>query len=67
MLMTVKQYAEANNLKVEAVRQRIHRGRLPAVKLGRDWLIESSATFTDRRYNQDKVRIQIVHDDTATS
>lgn len=67
MLMTVKQYAEQTGANVEAIRQRIRRGRLPAVKLGRDWLIESSETFTDRRYNPDKVIVEVIKDSAETA
>ena len=67
MLMTVKQYAEHTGAGIEAVRQRIRRGRLPAIKLGRDWLIDSSETFKDRRYKDGKVIIQVTHEEDETS
>ena len=67
MLMTIKQWSAENNCTPEAALKRIHRGRLPAVKLGRDWLIDSSATFTDRRNRKEKVTIIIDHDPVETA
>lgn len=62
MLITVKEYAKREKRSEEAIRKRIQRGRLPAVKLGRDWLIDSEVTFKDRRNLKDKITVEIIHE-----
>lgn len=62
-LITLKEYASLHNLNPQAVRRRILRGRMEAVKLGRDWFLDPAAEFTDRRRNPDKIKIEIIHEE----
>lgn len=67
MLITAKQYAKQEGITPEAVLKRIKRGRIPAVKLGRDWLIDSDVTFKDRRSRKEKIIIEIIHEPPVKS
>ena len=67
MLITIKEYAAREGVTVEAIRARIRRGRIPAVKLGRDWLVESDVSFTDRRNRKEKITIEIIHEQPVKS
>ena len=42
MLIPLKQWAENIGINPATARQKAGRGKLPAVKVGRDWLIEES-------------------------
>lgn len=39
-MKTLKQVEQLTGIKADNLRQRIHRGTLKAIKLGRDWFIE---------------------------
>lgn len=39
-MKTLKQAEQLTGIKADNLRQRIHRGTLKAIKLGRDWFIE---------------------------
>ena len=49
MLIPLKQWAENVGINPATARQKAGRGKLPAVKVGRDWLIEESTPNTDNR------------------
>ena len=49
MLIPLKQWAENVGINPATARQKAGRGKLPAVKVGRDWLIEESTSNTDSR------------------
>lgn len=49
MLITLKEWAARNGVKHNTARRRALAGSLPAIKVGRDWMIEENAVFTDRR------------------
>ena len=49
MKITLKDYAVKNGITPSAVRHKILRGNLNAVKMGRDWLIEDDELYTDKR------------------
>lgn len=49
MLISITEYAARNGRNPATIRQRILRGTLPAVKIGRDWLIEEDTPLTDTR------------------
>lgn len=49
MLIPLKQWAENVGINPATARQKAGRGKLPAVKVGRDWLIEESTPNTDSR------------------
>lgn len=48
-LMTVKEWAEREGLDPSYVRQKIRRGNLAAVKIGRDWWISKDEKNIDHR------------------
>lgn len=52
MLITLKEYAERLGKNPVVVRQKVLRGNLPAIKLGRDWFIESDTPYNDKRRRQ---------------
>ena len=54
--VTVKEFAELNGVLPNTVRQKILRGRLKAVKVGRDWLIEKDTPYTDGRFKNGKYK-----------
>ena len=49
MMITLKEWAERNGVKHNTARRRALAGSLPAIKVGRDWMIEENAVFTDGR------------------
>ena len=49
MLIPLKEWAENVGINPATARQKAGRGKLPAVKVGRDWLIEGSTPNTDSR------------------
>lgn len=53
-LITLKDYAERKGVAPKTVRDKIQRGTLPAVKIGRDWLIEESTPYVDGRVRSGK-------------
>lgn len=54
MLISVKQYADLVGRSPVSIRQRIERGTLPAVKIGRNWCIDDQTPFTDMRTKADR-------------
>lgn len=48
-MMTVSDYARKHGVDPSTVRHKISRGLLPAVKLGKMWLIKESEPWTDQR------------------
>jgi len=48
-LITLKDYAATHSVSPATVRQKILRGNLPAVKMGRDWLINKDEPYADKR------------------
>lgn len=49
-LITLKEYAALHNVTESAIRHRIRRGGIKtAVKFGRDWFIDKTESFTDKR------------------
>jgi excisionase family DNA binding protein len=42
MLITLAQAAERLGLSTSTLREQVHRGRLAAQKIGRDWLVEET-------------------------
>ena len=53
-LITLKQWAQRENISPATARQRAIRGTLPAVKMGRDWFIEETTPNTDNRIKDGK-------------
>ena len=49
MLITLKQWAAEVGLDPSSARQKARRGKIPAVKMGRDWFIEENTPNTDSR------------------
>ena len=49
MLIPLKQWAERVGINPASARQKAIRGKLPAVKMGRDWVIEEDTPNTDRQ------------------
>ena len=54
MLITLNEYAKRNGRSPATLRQRIARGTLPAVKIGRDWLIDEDTPLEDTRIKTGK-------------
>lgn len=48
-LMTIKQYAEKVGRHRDTVMQKIYRGKLPAMRVGSTWLIDSETPYEDHR------------------
>lgn len=55
-LIPLKQWAERVGINPATARQKAGRGKLPAVKVGRDWLIEESTPNTDGRIKSGKFK-----------
>ena len=54
-MMTVSDYAKKHGVDTSTVRHKISRGLLPAIKIGKMWLIkESEPWFDNRRKNKEK-------------
>lgn len=49
MLISIAEYAEQHGKHPDNIRQRILRGNLPAVKIGRNWVIDSDTPLIDKR------------------
>ena len=49
LLISLKEYAQKHNVAAATVRQKILRGNLPATKMGRDWFIEDTQEYVDKR------------------
>lgn len=56
MLIPLKQWAEIVGIDPASARQKAGRGKLPAVKMGRDWFIEESTPNTDNRIKTGKYK-----------
>jgi excisionase family DNA binding protein len=48
-LLTLRQAADSLGITPDTLRAQVHRGRLKATKLGRDWLVERSELIRYRR------------------
>lgn len=48
-MITLKEYAERIGRDPATVRQKVLRGKLKAVKIGRDWLIDEDEPYIDHR------------------
>lgn len=60
MLISLKEYAIKHGVHQDSVRQKILRGNLEAVKVGRNWCIEEDTPYDDLRkkeYATDKKKI----------
>ena len=55
-MIPLKQWAERVGINPASARQKAGRGNLPAVKVGRDWLIEESTPNTDGRIKSGKFK-----------
>lgn len=53
-LIPLKQWAEIVGIDPATARQKAGRGKLPAVKMGRDWFIEETTPNTDNRIKDGK-------------
>lgn len=49
MLIPIKQWSERVGINPATARQKAIRGSIPAVKIGRDWLIDADTPNTDKR------------------
>ena len=56
MLIPLKQWALTVGIDPASARQKAGRGKLPAVKVGRDWLIEENTPNTDGRIKTGKYK-----------
>lgn len=56
MLIPLKQWAENVGINPASARQKAIRGKLPAVKMGRDWMIEEDTPNTDGRIKSGKYK-----------
>ena len=56
MLIPLKHWAEIVGIDPASARQKAGRGKLPAVKMGRDWFIEESTPNTDNRIKTGKYK-----------
>lgn len=52
--ITIKEYAKLHDIRPDTVRQKILRGNLPAVKMGRDWVIDKNEPYIDLRRKENK-------------
>lgn len=48
-LIPIKEYAEQHGVKADTVRQKILRGNLEAIKMGRNWMIDKNTPYKDCR------------------
>ncbi len=54
-LLSVTEYAEQTGKDVGNIRRMIIAGRLPAVKIGRQWIIDEDTPFpADKRFKENK-------------
>ena len=56
MLIPLKQWAERVGINPASARQKVIRGKLPAVKMRRDWVIEEDTPNTDGRIKSGKFK-----------
>lgn len=56
MLITLAEYAQRKGKDPANLRQKIARGKLEAIKMGRDWLIEEDTPLEDGRVKSGKYR-----------
>lgn len=52
-LITLKEWALREGISPATARQKAGRGKLPAVKMGRDWFIEESTPNIDNRLKRE--------------
>lgn len=52
-LITLKEYADMHGKEVSSVRQKILRGNLPAVKMGKNWMLSKHTPYADMRRRKD--------------
>jgi hypothetical protein len=48
-LITLAEYAKMHGKDPSSVRQKILRGNLQAIKMGRNWMIKKDTPYVDRR------------------
>lgn len=61
MLISVTEYAAKVNRSPDTIRQRILRGILPAVKIGRNWCVDSETPLADnRKKNNSKDNMEVL-------
>lgn len=53
-LISIAEYAEIHGVKPDTVRQKILRGNLEAVKIGRNWTIGRNVPYEDNRKRTNK-------------
>lgn len=53
-LISLKEYAKRKGVDQRTARDKARRGTLPAVKIGRDWLIDEDAPYIDHRVKSGK-------------
>lgn len=51
-LIPIAEYAKMHDVKADTVRQKILRGNLQAIKMGRNWMIDKSTPYEDCRRKQ---------------
>ena len=51
--ISLAEYAKMQGVTPSAVRRKILRGNLPAVKIGRNWMINKHQVYTDHRKSTD--------------
>lgn len=54
MLISLAEYAKKVDRDPATIRQRVLRGSLNAIKIGRNWCIEEDEPFIDHRENKNK-------------
>lgn len=58
MLITIKEYAEKFGKSLVSVRKKCARGGFStARKMGRDWFIDDSEVYSDRRFNEEQEHV----------
>lgn len=55
--ISIAEYAKLHNVEAATVRQKILRGNLDAVKLGRNWVIDKNTPYDDLRKKNFKSKI----------
>ena len=55
-LISIAEYAAKVNRDPATIRQRILRGTLPAIKIGRNWCIDSDTPLIDKRTKSEDSR-----------
>ena len=54
MLITLKEWAQRVGIDPITARQKAARGSIPAIKMGRDWVIEEDVKNIDHRRKENK-------------